>query len=645
MIQVGKVIDGRYEILKEIGRGGMSIVYLAMDNRLNKSIVVKDIRKKENSNNRLLMDSLKKESDLLKNLDHQSLPKIYDIIDYGDDIYVVMDFVEGESLKQKLRREKVISAHEVIEWGKQLSEVLYYLHTRPTPIIYRDMKPDNVMLMPSGKIKLIDFGISREYKKDSTTDTTNLGTRSFAAPEQIAGKQTDAKTDIYSLGVTLYNLVTGKSLNEPPFELRPIRSWDPSLPEGLEYIIQKCTENEPGNRYENCQELNYDLYNVDKLTRGYKIGLIKKLSKFLVSVTLLLIFISLTVVGYSGVRNERLSNYKTLMNKADTCLINEEYTEALTILDNAIMNVDGSKEEAYIKTINIYYSLGNTIEGLNKVEGYISDEFEGVQKNNEVLFKVAMMYLDMNNYPMALKYFQKINEKKLPDAKYYKTLATSLSSMEVDYSKIEKDLIAFEKYNDGLSNGEKKIANYNSLASIYMSHKEKLPNSNDKVIEIMDKATECLYSLNNEELDLLYQYEFEIKLAQTYHSRGVNNINSTEALKDFNEAIKHYEATLVIKIDDEENTLIKIGEIYSQSKNNKKAIEQFDTAIKKYPKSLKAYVKKTNTLLDIEQGKNDDERDYNNAKNSYNITKGISGADKDREFSKLNIRMINLGLL
>ena len=104
------------------------------------------------------------------------------------------------------------------------------------------MKPDNIMLTPEGKIKLIDFGIAREYKTENTTDTTNLGTKSYAAPEQLSGKQTDARTDIYSLGVTLYHLVTGKSLNEPPFEMRPIRDWDSTLPEGLEHIILKCTQ-------------------------------------------------------------------------------------------------------------------------------------------------------------------------------------------------------------------------------------------------------------------------------------------------------------------------------------------------------------------------------------------------------------------
>ena len=297
MIRIGEIIDGRYEILKEIGRGGMSIVYLAMDNRLNKSIVVKEIRRRDNSNNKLLMDSLKQESDLLKNLDHAALPKIYDIIDRGD-IYVVMDYIEGESLNRKLKREGKIQAKEVINYGIQLAKVLSYLHNRPTPIIYRDMKPDNVMLTPDGRIKLIDFGISKEYKVDTESDTTNLGTRAFAAPEQIAGLKTNARTDIYSLGVTLYNLVTGKSLNDPPFMLKPIREWDSSLPEGLEYIIKKCTETDPADRYENCDDLLYDLENVEKLTKAYKVKLIKEMSRFIVSSILLIFFIVITK-GYA----------------------------------------------------------------------------------------------------------------------------------------------------------------------------------------------------------------------------------------------------------------------------------------------------------------------------------------------------------
>lgn len=152
MLQIGSIVDGRYEILKEIGRGGMSIVYLAMDSRLKKSLVVKDIRKRSNSNHEILINSLVIEANMLKKLEHPALPRIYDIIETKNGIYVVMDYIEGESLKEKLEREHRVSAEEVVEWAKQLSDVLAYLHNRkPNPIIYRDMKPDNIMLTPGWK--------------------------------------------------------------------------------------------------------------------------------------------------------------------------------------------------------------------------------------------------------------------------------------------------------------------------------------------------------------------------------------------------------------------------------------------------------------------------------------------------------------
>src|SRR5690625_5042017 len=147
MLQIGQEVDGRYEILKEIGRGGMSIVYLAMDNRLNKSLAVKDIRKRQSSNHEILLNSLVVEANMLKKLEHPALPRIYDIIESKDDIYVVMDYIEGESLKEKLDREHAFPPDKVIAWAKQLADVLGYLHNQqPHPIIYRDMKPDNIML-------------------------------------------------------------------------------------------------------------------------------------------------------------------------------------------------------------------------------------------------------------------------------------------------------------------------------------------------------------------------------------------------------------------------------------------------------------------------------------------------------------------
>src|SRR5574344_1052355 len=257
----GTVIDGKYEILKLIGKGGMSKVYLAMDKRLNKQWAVKEIQKNaRDKNNQVVIQSAIAEANMIKRLDHPALPRIVDIIDNGNVIYIIMDYIEGETLNSVLKNYGAQPQEQVIEWAKQLCGVLDYLHTCNPPIIYRDMKPDNVMLKPDGSLKLIDFGIAREYKNENLEDTVNLGTKGYAAPEQFGGKgQTDARTDVYCLGVTLYHLVTGMSPCEPPYEICPIRNWNPQLSGGLEKIIQKCTQLNPQDRYQSCAELMYAL--------------------------------------------------------------------------------------------------------------------------------------------------------------------------------------------------------------------------------------------------------------------------------------------------------------------------------------------------------------------------------------------------
>lgn len=283
MAAIGEVIDDKYEILKLIGRGGMSRVYLAMDKRLNKQWAVKEIEKRaRDKNNEVVIQSAIAEANMIKKLDHPALPRIVDIIDNGDVICVVMDYIEGEPLSRILDNEGAQPEEAVIEWAKQLCEVLDYLHTRTPPIIYRDMKPANIMLKPDGTVKLIDFGIAREYKEHNVADTMNMGTKGYAAPEQFGNAgQTDARTDVYCLGVTLYHLITGHNPAEPPYEIYPIRHWNPQLSAGLEAIIQKCVQANPNDRYQSCAELMYALQHYEEYGAEYKAAQRKKLVSFI----------------------------------------------------------------------------------------------------------------------------------------------------------------------------------------------------------------------------------------------------------------------------------------------------------------------------------------------------------------------------
>ena len=247
-----------YEIKSIIGKGGMSTVYLAEHKRLHTLWAVKEVIKNPSSP----VDFLA-ESKMLKKLNHPALPQIIDIFEDEERVIIVEDFVEGMSLKDYIKNNKRVDEAQGLKWFHEMCMVLKYLHTqKPNPIIYRDMKPANIMLKPDNTLKLIDFGIAREYKHDSSADTTYIGTKGYAAPEQFGKAQTDARTDIYSLGITMYHLLSGKSPYEPPYQFVPIRQLVPELSHGIEYILNKCVQPEPENRYQNVDELIYDLTHI-----------------------------------------------------------------------------------------------------------------------------------------------------------------------------------------------------------------------------------------------------------------------------------------------------------------------------------------------------------------------------------------------
>lgn len=271
MLEIGSLVDGKYKILNKIGQGGMSVVYLAMNERANKQWAIKEVRKDGVQNFEVVKQGLIAETEMLKKLNHPNLPSIIDVIDGEGTFLIVMDYIEGRHLESAVKEYGAQSQEDVIEWAKQLCDVLAYLHSRKPPIIYRDMKPSNIMLKPDGKVMLIDFGTAREFKENSVADTTCLGTQGYAAPEQYGGYgQTDARTDIYCLGATLYHLLTGHNPSEPPYEMYPIRYWNPELSSGLEKIILKCTQKNPDDRYQNCGELLYALEHYNELDIEYR---------------------------------------------------------------------------------------------------------------------------------------------------------------------------------------------------------------------------------------------------------------------------------------------------------------------------------------------------------------------------------------
>ncbi len=378
--QIGTVIDGKYEILKQIGKGGMSTVYLAMDKRLNKQWAVKEIsRKGFGKNNEEIVNEVPADAEMMKALDHPAIPTIVDIIDHRDNkfIYVVMDYVEGESLDKVLAEYGAQPQDMVIDWAKQICDAFSYLHSQKPPIIYRDMKPANVMLKPEGNIKIIDFGIAREYKEGNLADTTVLGTKGYASPEHYGGRQTDERSDIYTLGMTMHHLLTGVDPRPADYIYAPIRQWNPELSGGLERIIDKCVSPDPKDRYQNCNELLYALDHYTEEEDSFKKKQKRKLASFVVSISLAVIFAVSGLVTNNLATNAENNNYDNLIeiNNLDYSVANENITKAISI--------NKSDARAYESFLNYIIADDNVTEQESQgISKFLNDLKSGYADEN-----------------------------------------------------------------------------------------------------------------------------------------------------------------------------------------------------------------------------------------------------------------------
>ena len=355
MVAPGMRIDKKYEVMALIARGGMSRVWLVRDLRLNKLWAAKEVGR--DLDDPVASERIVAEASLMRKLDHPALPRIVDICAADGSTLIVMDYIEGRSLKQVLDEQGAQAEDDVAAWGAQLCDALSYLHAQSPPIVYRDMKPGNVVLREDGTVRLIDFGIAREYKAGALSDTCVLGTRGYAAPEQlVAGAQTDARTDVYSLGATLYALATGLSPAKQVI-MRPLRELNPSMGEGLERVVARATMPDPADRYQSCEEMRNDLLNHRKLTRAYRTGLKKRVGTF-AGVCVLSVACAVSGAGcMARADRERTSTFGALMDSArsaSTAADRGKKSEAEAVYTAAI-EVEPGNAEAYRELIDGVY--------------------------------------------------------------------------------------------------------------------------------------------------------------------------------------------------------------------------------------------------------------------------------------------------
>jgi len=248
------VLQDRYVVMQKLGQGGMGAVYRAGDRRLSTvTWAVKEMSQSALSSPlecQQARDAFRNEAEMLAALNHPNLPRVTDHFEQDGKAYLVMEYVPGETLLSFLVREGLPQPQaRVFEWARQLCDALDYLHNQIPPIIFRDLKPANIMLTPSGQVKLIDFGIARLFKQGQAKDTQAFGTIGYSAPEQYGKGQTDARSDVYSLGVLLHQLLTGYDPTSTPFRLPPAAQVNLSVPQQLSDAIATATNSDPNQRF------------------------------------------------------------------------------------------------------------------------------------------------------------------------------------------------------------------------------------------------------------------------------------------------------------------------------------------------------------------------------------------------------------
>ena len=268
MLTKGQKINDRYEIIKTIGEGGMANVYLANDTILDRKVAIKVLRG-DLSNDEKFIRRFQREALSVSNLSHPNIVEVYDVGEEDGQYYIVMEYIEGKTLKQLLQKRETLTLPEVIDIMLQLTDGLAHAHE--SYIIHRDIKPQNIMILDNGLVKITDFGIAMALNATQLTQTNSvMGSVHYLPPEQANGKSATVKSDIYSLGILMYELITGSvpfkgdnaveiALKHMKEKIPSIRKQNPTIPQSVENIVIKATAKNPRNRYDSVKEMHDDL--------------------------------------------------------------------------------------------------------------------------------------------------------------------------------------------------------------------------------------------------------------------------------------------------------------------------------------------------------------------------------------------------
>lgn len=402
MLEINTVALDYYKILSIAGKGGMGRVYHAVDIRDNSHWAIKEDLADESGL------QLREEAEVLMDLNHPALPKTRGVLRWQGSHYMIMQFMEGETLSAKLKVQKKYPEKLVLDWFTQICDVLCYLHNRPKPIVYRDLKPSNVIIDGHNRVKIIDFGIAEEYTNQDDGSQMQKGglTKGYAAPEQYNRRfKADVRTDIYALGVTVHYLLTGKSPTKPPYEFLPVRKLSPEVSPAMEEIVKRCLQPNPDMRYKTADALYQDLTHMEEKNKGIR----RKKQRRIMGFTLIgAAALAAVLLGGSILKNNR-------QKQADAYYATVE--EAYRAAENGQFDVAMENAERAVTTlpdeISGYLAVGYCYmlqEEYDSCRAYISteilDRFPDCYDNMDFLKLMAQLYERSGSPQEALYYYQ-----------------------------------------------------------------------------------------------------------------------------------------------------------------------------------------------------------------------------------------------
>ena len=545
------VLGGKYRLEKIIGKGGSGCVYLAIDYAVGKSWAIKELSKSD--------AMVLSEVEMMRDLEHPMLPRIVDRIETQEKVYLVMDYLKGINLQSILHNKARFSVSQVLNLGMQLCDVLGYLHAHEPPVIYCDMKPSNILLMPGAKIKLIDLGGAHFYHDANEKPIVAALTKGFAAPEQYEGL-VSIQSDIYGLGATLASLCPAK------------------IPRQLAKIIAKCQRTNPSKRYKSINSVAKALKLVQLRKRGFAQAW---------KVCLMLALMGLLWGNVGDVLKEARS-------KAYIESIKEkQYESAIEIFPD--------ESQPYLEILKEYKNRGETAAGILKVENllgtYASDESE----KQRVYLAIGKLYFSGNifdetfgvDYETASKYFAKVGSDVYHYVDWYQRMAKSLCDFgaQINWQQQRSDLQKMEEACTAIADDEEKIATLYATATVYLTNRYYLASANCNPLQESTRILKMCRDLLRENVaisanDIIIS-DINMSIARNYILEGLQT--NDEALLE--ESYELYEQVLEGQVQtgirlDIMQKLAYIercrGDYYNASRWYEKALEENQTDVETY---------------------------------------------------------------